>query len=46
MSNVVLFEEISCQNNKKIGVATLNSERSLNALSGDMVDALYPQLMA
>lgn len=46
MSNVVLFEEINGQNGKKIGVATLNSERSLNALSGDMVDALYPQLLA
>jgi enoyl-CoA hydratase/carnithine racemase len=45
MNDVVLFEEIICDNGKKIGLATLNSERSLNALSGDMVDALYPKLM-
>ncbi|KGJ93623.1 enoyl-CoA hydratase/isomerase family protein [Thalassotalea sp. ND16A] len=46
MSEVVLFEEISCANGKSIGLATLNSERSLNALSHDMVKALYPQLVA
>ncbi|MAG77096.1 MAG: enoyl-CoA hydratase [Colwelliaceae bacterium] len=46
MSDVVLFEQLDCQNGKQIGVATLNAERSLNALSGDMVDALYPQLLA
>ena len=45
MSNVVIFEEIMCDNGKKIGIATLNSERSLNALSGEMVDALYPKLL-
>jgi len=44
MSNVVLFKELSCDNGKKIGVATLNSERSLNALSGGMIDLLYPKL--
>lgn len=44
MNEVVLFEEIVCENGKKIGLATLNSERSLNALSGDMVDALFPKL--
>lgn len=44
MSDVVLFEELICENGKKIGVATLNSERSLNALSGAMVDALTPVL--
>jgi enoyl-CoA hydratase/carnithine racemase len=44
MSAVVLFEELTSQNSKKIGVATLNSERSLNALSGEMIDLLYPQL--
>lgn len=44
MSDVVLFEEVVADNGKIIGLATLNSERSLNALSGEMVDALYPQV--
>tara|TARA_B110000967_G_scaffold206960_1_gene255036 strand:- start:139 stop:1263 length:1125 start_codon:yes stop_codon:yes gene_type:complete len=44
MMDVVLFQELTCDNGKLIGIATLNSERSLNALSGDMVDALFPQL--
>jgi len=46
MTNVVLFEEISANNGKKIAIATLNSPRSLNALSGEMIDLLYPQLLA
>ncbi len=46
MNDVVLFNELPCENGKKMGVATLNSERSLNALSGDMVDALFPRLMS
>lgn len=44
MSEVVLFDELTSESGKLIGVATLNSERSLNALSGDMVDALFPKL--
>ena len=44
MNNIVLFQELLCDNGKKVGIATLNSERSLNALSGDMIEALYPQL--
>jgi enoyl-CoA hydratase/carnithine racemase len=44
MTQVVIFQEISCDNGYKIGVATLNSPRSLNALSGEMIDLLYPQL--
>ena len=44
MTDVVLFKELSCDNGKKIGLATLNSERSLNALSGEMIDLLYPKL--
>ncbi|NMP33435.1 enoyl-CoA hydratase/isomerase family protein [Thalassotalea sp. M1531] len=44
MSDVVIFETLECENGKKIGIATLNSEKSLNALSGDMIDALFPQL--
>ncbi len=46
MSDVVLFEQINCNNQKKIGVITLNSERSLNALSHEMVNKIYPQLKA
>ncbi len=45
MTDVVLFQELSANNGKKIAIATLNSERSLNALSGEMIDALYPQLI-
>lgn len=46
MSNVVLFEEVACQNGKKLAVATLNSERSLNALSSEMIATLMPKLTA
>ncbi|REL32493.1 enoyl-CoA hydratase/isomerase family protein [Thalassotalea euphylliae] len=46
MSDVVLFETLNCVNGKAIGVATLNAEKSLNALSGEMIAALYPQLLA
>lgn len=41
---VVLFEELVAANGKKIGVATLNSEKSLNALSLPMVELLLPQM--
>ncbi len=44
MTQVVTFQELDCNNGKKIAVATLNSPRSLNALSGKMIDLLYPQL--
>ena len=44
MTQVVTFQEIDCDNGKKIAVATLNSPKSLNALSGEMIDLLYPQL--
>lgn len=44
MSSVVTFTELNCTNGKKIAVATLNSPKSLNALSGEMIDLLYPQL--
>ncbi|WP_243618869.1 enoyl-CoA hydratase/isomerase family protein [Aliidiomarina sp. B3213] len=42
----VKFATIDAQNGKKIGVATLNSERSLNALSLEMIKLLSPQLDA
>ena len=45
MNDIVLFQELLCDNGKKVGIATLNSERSLNALSGDMIEALYPQFV-
>src|SRR5690554_2336420 len=44
MENVVLFDELDCQQGKRIGVVTLNSEKSLNALSLPMIQLLEPQL--
>ncbi|MBN8444536.1 MAG: enoyl-CoA hydratase/isomerase family protein [Gammaproteobacteria bacterium] len=41
---VVLFDTLQAENGKLIGVATLNSEKSLNALSLAMVELLLPQL--
>ncbi len=46
VEDVVLFDTRNAGNGYKIGVATLNSERSLNALSIDMVELLEPQLEA
>ena len=45
MIDVVLFQEVDCDNGKKIGLITLNSPKSLNALSGDMIGLLYPKLI-
>lgn len=45
MTQVVTFQELNCENGKKIAVATLNSPQSLNALSGEMIDLLYPKLI-
>ena len=45
MSDVVLFDKLTCSNGKQIGIATLNFEKSLNALSGQMIEALFPQLV-
>ena len=45
MTDVVIFQELDCDNGKKVGLITLNSPKSLNALSGDMVALLYPQLV-
>jgi enoyl-CoA hydratase/carnithine racemase len=44
MIKPVLFELHSCENNKQIAVATLNSPRTLNALNLTMVDLLLNQL--
>lgn len=45
-TEVVLYLELDTHNGKKIGVATLNSEKSLNALSLPMVESLLPKLTA
>lgn len=44
--DVVTFSSRTAANGKTIGIATLNSERSLNALSLPMVELLEPQLIA
>ncbi|MCC5879437.1 MAG: enoyl-CoA hydratase/isomerase family protein [Idiomarina sp.] len=44
--DVVTFSTRAAGNGKTIGIATLNSERSLNALSLPMVELLEPQLKA
>ena len=41
---VVLFDALQADNGKLIGVATLNSEKSLNALSSAMVELLLPPM--
>jgi enoyl-CoA hydratase/carnithine racemase len=45
MNDVIIFEEINCANGKKIGIATLNAPKSLNALSKEMISLLFPQLL-
>jgi len=45
MSESVLFRELESASEKKIAVATLNSEKSLNALSLEMVELLTPKLL-
>ena len=42
----VLFEEIACAGGQRIGVARLNAEKSLNALTLDMIDLLSARLAA
>ncbi|MBW3138137.1 enoyl-CoA hydratase/isomerase family protein [Ferrimonas balearica] len=46
MTAPVLFSTRTAANGRQIGVATLNSEKSLNALSLEMVDALHAQLLS
>lgn len=41
----VIFEQQQALNGYSIGIATLNAEKSLNALSLDMIDRLTHQLM-
>jgi enoyl-CoA hydratase/carnithine racemase len=44
MTDVVLFEELQAVHGHRIGVATLNAEKTLNALSLDMSDLLAARL--
>lgn len=44
MNQVVIFQEIECDNGKSIALVTLNSPKSLNALSVEMINLIYPQL--
>ncbi|RUO25385.1 enoyl-CoA hydratase [Aliidiomarina minuta] len=44
--DVVNFSTLEAGNDKQIGIAQLNSEKSLNALSLPMVELLIPQLKA
>ena len=46
MSQVALFEELPTSHGKRIGVATLNSEKTLNSLSLDMAKLLDEKLSA
>ncbi|NMP17748.1 enoyl-CoA hydratase/isomerase family protein [Thalassotalea sp. Y01] len=46
MSDIVLFDELECRNDKKLALITLNSEKSLNALSHAMVNEIKPKLKA
>jgi enoyl-CoA hydratase/carnithine racemase len=41
----VLFEELPSTTGKKLGVATLNAEKTLNSLTLEMVDLLSEQLL-
>ncbi|MEP4892316.1 MAG: enoyl-CoA hydratase/isomerase family protein [Aliiglaciecola sp.] len=41
----VLFEERASKANRKIAIATLNTEKTLNSLTLEMVDLLYAQLL-
>ncbi|MBB1488834.1 enoyl-CoA hydratase/isomerase family protein [Oceanospirillum sp. D5] len=42
---VVIFEEKATNDGHLVGVATLNAPKALNALSLEMIDLLYPQLL-
>ncbi len=46
MSQVVLFEERQAANGKRLGIATLNAEKTLNSLSLEMTRLLDTQLAA
>ena len=46
MTDVVLYKELESVSDKRIGVATLNAEKSHNALSLPMIESLLPKLIA
>ena len=46
MNDLVLFSEVTCINGKKIGIATLNAPKKLNALGLPMIQLLLPKLEA
>ena len=43
---VVLIDEVRTRSGHRVGVATLNSEKTLNSLSLPMIEVLIPQLRA
>ena len=45
MTDLVLFSELTTNDNKLIGQVTLNSARTLNAINQDMIDAIYGKLV-
>ena len=44
MTTPVLFEELSTENNKRIGLLSLNSEKTLNSLTLEMVELMLEKL--
>lgn len=42
----VVFSELNVKNNKKIAIAELNAEQTLNALNLSMINSLYEKLQA
>lgn len=46
MTEAVLYKELESISGKKVGVATLNSVKSHNALSLEMIESLLPKLIS
>lgn len=46
MTAPVLFKTLACRQDRKIGVVTLNAEKTLNALTLEMIDLIYQQLIS
>ena len=44
MTADVLLSELKAQNNKKIGLVTLNAQKALNALNPSMIETMHHQL--
>ena len=42
----LLVETLGAANDRRVGIATLNAPRSLNALTLEMAEALFAQLAA